>query len=439
MENSKTFKNKLTAVKGMNDLLPHNSYQWLWLTNKLQDWLQLYAYSYINTPILEYTDLFKRSIGEFTDIVEKEMYSFIDGLNGDKLTMRPEGTASVMRLAIEHNLLYNNTQKFWYLGPMFRHEKPQKGRYRQFHQLGVEALGFKDCNIDTEMIQMLHHLWQILGLNNVELHINCLGNTDERLLYRETLIKYFEQHLNILDEDAKRRLYENPLRILDSKNPKLLSIINAAPSLLDFLSTESLEYYNSWKIQLSSLGIKFTENTRLVRGLDYYNLSVFEWIINDANNLLGSQSTIAAGGRYDGLYKLLAHTEESVPAIGFAVGLERLLFVLEQYSLLPAENTTDIFIANMLHTESNVTPEQINIYSFKIASLLRQNNFTVIQNFNNTSIKSQFKKANTLKIKYVIIIGVDELQTNTVMLKYMDTGVQFKFTLTELLAHLINI
>ena len=321
---------KLSGVKGMNDILPVNSYQWLWLEGKLNAWLAQYGYNNMRTPILESTQLFTRSIGEVTDIVEKEMYSFVDSLYGDKLTLRPEGTAGIIRAVVEHSLLYNATQKLWYIGPMFRHERPQKGRYRQFHQLGVEALGFAGPDIDCEIILMLSHLWQILGLGGVELHINCLGNKEERLAHRQALISYFEQYQEILDEEAKRRLYSNPLRILDTKNPAMQELVTAAPRLIDYLGDESLSHYNGWKAGLDALNISYIENPRLVRGLDYYNLSVFEWVSSD----LGSQSTVCGGGRYDPLLAELGAKDNY--AIGFAIGLERLLLSLEAQNKLPA-------------------------------------------------------------------------------------------------------
>jgi histidyl-tRNA synthetase len=255
---------KFTGIKGMNDILPEQSKSWLWLEDKLREWLGRYGYNNIRTPILEDTGLFTRSIGEVTDIVEKEMYSFTDSLNGDKLTLRPEGTAGTLRAVLEHSLLYNATQKLWYIGPMFRHERPQKGRYRQFHQLGVEALGFQGPDIDAEIIVMLNDLWQKLGLKNVELHINCLGNSEERATHRNALISYFEANQNLLDEEAKRRLHSNPLRILDTKNPNMQDLVTNAPRLIDYLGDQSLAHYNGWKNYLDNMQISYLEN-RFIR------------------------------------------------------------------------------------------------------------------------------------------------------------------------------
>ncbi len=396
---------KLSGVKGMNDILPVNSYQWLWLEGKLNAWLAQYGYNNMRTPILESTQLFTRSIGEVTDIVEKEMYSFVDGLNGDKLTLRPEGTAGIIRAVVEHSLLYNATQKLWYIGPMFRHERPQKGRYRQFHQLGVEALGFAGPDIDCEIILMLSHLWQILGLGGVELHINCLGNKDERLAHRQALISYFEQHQKILDEEAKRRLYSNPLRILDTKNPAMQELVTAAPRLIDYLGDESLSHYNGWKAGLIALNIAYVENPRLVRGLDYYNLSVFEWVSSD----LGSQSTVCGGGRYDPLLAELGAKDNY--AIGFAIGLERLLLSLEAQNKLPAKPASDIYIVS--------DGDGTTALGFRLAAQLREHGFSVIQNFGGGSFKAQFKRADNSGSALTLVIGENEVKQQQVVVKSM--------------------
>ena len=396
---------KLVGVKGMNDILPSTSFQWLWLEQKLQQWLTQYGYENMRTPILESTHLFTRSIGEVTDIVEKEMYSFTDSLNGDLLTLRPEGTAGLLRGVIEHNLLYNAAQKLWYIGPMFRHERPQKGRYRQFHQLGVEALGHKGPDIDCEVILMLSHLWQILGLDGVELHINCLGNKEERLVHRAALINYFEQHKSLLDEEAQRRLYSNPLRILDTKNPTMQELVENAPKLLDYLGEQSQAHYTEWKSGLDALNIRYTENQRLVRGLDYYNLSVFEWVSSD----LGSQSTVCGGGRYDPLVAELGGKENY--AIGFAIGLERLLLSLEAQGKLPSLSTPDIYIINEGLGASEC--------AFKLAKQLREHGYKVLQNFGGGSFKSQFKKAANSGAKIAVVIGENEVQQQQVVIKSM--------------------
>jgi histidyl-tRNA synthetase len=401
---------KINAVKGMNDILPVDSHNWLWLEDQFHKLLSSYGYSNIRTPIVEDTKLFVRSIGEVTDIVEKEMYTFTDSLNGDSLTLRPEGTVGTIRAVNEHSLLYNQTQKLWYVGQMFRHERPQKGRYRQFNQLGVEALGFAGPDIDAEIIIMQKDLWQRLGINNLELQINCLGNKSERDTHRDALIKYFENHQAQLDEDSKRRLYTNPLRILDTKNPQMQELVNLAPKLIDHLNADSMQHYTSWMDLLSKLDIDFTQNHRLVRGLDYYNLSVFEWVSSD----LGAQSTVCAGGRYDPLIKELGGSDNY--AIGFALGIERLLLVLESQSLLPNKPGVDIYIANMgIGTD---------VYSFKLADRLRKCGFSVTQNFGNNSFKSQLKKADATKAAITLIIGENELLNNQIMVKFMFMGSQ---------------
>lgn len=406
---------KLNGVKGMNDLLPATSYQWLWLEDKLRVWLSQYGYENIRTPILENTQLFTRSIGEVTDIVEKEMYSFTDSLNGDALTLRPEGTAGTIRAVVEHNLLYNANQKLWYIGPMFRHERPQKGRYRQFHQLGVEALGFKGPDVDCEIILMLNHLWQILGLSGVELQINCLGNKDERLAHREALIAYFEQHQALLDEEAKRRLHTNPLRILDTKNPAMQELVGNAPKLLAYLGEHSQAHYTGWKAGLDALSIAYVENPRLVRGLDYYNLSVFEWVSSD----LGSQSTVCGGGRYDPLVAELSGKENY--AIGFAIGLERLLLSLEAQNKLIIKPDCDIYIVNDGFGAAEV--------AFSLAQELRTLGYKVIQHLGGGSFKSQFKKADSSGARLSLVIGENEVKLNQVVLKLMAEQKQ------ELIAH----
>ncbi|MBP9743457.1 MAG: histidine--tRNA ligase [Burkholderiales bacterium] len=413
---------KIIAIKGMNDILPDQSASWLWLEEQIRSWLLSYGYENIRTPIVEDVRLFIRSIGEATDIVEKEMYTFVDSLNGDNLALRPEGTAGTLRAAIEHGLLYNSTAKLWYMGQMFRHERPQRGRYRQFYQLGVEALGFKGPDIDSEIILMQQDLWQRLGINDLELQINCLGNKNERALHRENLIKYFENHLSILDEDAQRRLYKNPLRILDSKNPAMQDLIIKAPHLIDYLGDESLQHYLQWKENLVNLGIKFQENPRLVRGLDYYNLSVFEWV----SFALGAQGTLAAGGRYDPLVEELSGKPNY--AIGFAIGLERVLLVLNELNKTPQLPGLDIFIANY---GDNTQP-----LAFQLAVLLRKHGYNVVQNFGTNSFKSQLKRAAILRAKISLIIGETEVLKQQVMVKFMDKQLQELVDVEKLLIYL---
>lgn len=412
---------KFVGVKGMNDILPETSHNWLWLEQKLQKWLAQYGYANMRTPILEPTQLFTRSIGEVTDIVEKEMYSFSDSLNGDLLTLRPEGTAGLLRGVIEHNLLYNATQKLWYIGPMFRHERPQKGRYRQFHQLGVEALGFKGPDIDCEIILMLSHLWEILGLSGVELHINCLGDKNERQAHRTALIRYFEDHSDLLDEEAKRRLHTNPLRILDTKNPQMQDMVERAPRLIDYLGVESLAHYSGWKDGLTSLGIKFIENPRLVRGLDYYNLSVFEWVSSD----LGAQSTVCGGGRYDPLVAELGAKDNY--AIGYAIGLERLLLSLEAQGKLPQKSSPDIYVVN--------DGEGSSACALALANILRKAGYNVIQNFGGGSFKSQFKKADNSGARLTIVVGENEVQQGQVVIKSMTLQKQELIAQEQVLAY----
>lgn len=414
---------KITAVKGMNDVLPNTSFNWLWLEEELRKWLKSYGYENIRTPIVENTKLFKRSIGEVTDIVEKEMYNFTDDLNGDILTLRPEGTAGTVRAVLEHNLLYNATQKLWYLGPMFRHERPQKGRYRQFYQLGVEAMGFRGPDIDAEMILMLNELWIKLGIN-LQLQINCLGNVEERAKHRADLIEYFLAHEEELDADAKRRLHKNPLRILDTKNPAMQDLVENAPKLISYLGSESQEFYDEFKGLLTTLGVKFVENPCLVRGLDYYNLTVFEWISDN----LGAQGTIAAGGRYDPLITNLGGEDNY--AIGFAIGIERLLLELEAINGLPNGGKLDVFIAN--------NGVGTNKLAFSLAQDLRRDGIDVVQNMEQNSFKSQFKKANTLNAKYVIVIGDDELKNSMLTIKNMHEGKQETVKLDKIATYIKN-
>jgi len=395
---------KLQAIRGMNDVLPAESHQWEYFENTLRGWLADYGYQNIRTPIVESTPLFVRSIGEVTDIVEKEMYSFTDSLNGDSLTLRPEGTAGTLRAVVEHNLLYNTTQKLWYMGPMFRHERPQKGRYRQFHQIGVEALGMNGPDIDAEIIAMTAELWRRLGLaDSVQLEINTLGNKEERAAHREALIAYLEQHVAILDEDGKRRLYSNPLRVLDTKNPALQEMANAAPRLSDYLGDASRAHYEGWKALIDALGIPYVENPRLVRGLDYYNQSVFEWVTTE----LGAQGTVCAGGRYDGLIEQLGG--KPAPGIGFGMGMERVLLLLAEKGLLPARRSVDVFIVNQ--------GQGTTAYAMQLAQSLRMAGHSVIQHMGDASFKSQMKKADGSGAAVALIIGENEVATAQVVIK----------------------
>ncbi|BBH14087.1 MULTISPECIES: histidine--tRNA ligase [Chromobacterium] len=395
---------KYQAVKGMNDVLPAESYQWEFFEGKLRELLADYGYQNIRTPIVETTPLFVRAIGEVTDVVEKEMYTFIDSLNGDSLTLRPEGTAGTLRAVVEHNLLYNATQKLWYMGPMFRHERPQKGRYRQFHQMGVEALGFGGPDIDAEIIAMTADLWRRLGLSQyVRLEINSLGNQEERAAHRQALIAYLEQHVDILDEDGKRRMYSNPLRVLDTKNPALQQMANEAPKLSDYLGEASRAHYEGWKAMIRELGVDFVENPRLVRGLDYYNQSVFEWVTSE----LGAQGTICAGGRYDGLIEQLGG--KPAAGIGFGMGLERVVLLLQDKQLLPAQRSVDIYLVNQ--------GEGAALYAMKLAQNLRAAGLSVVQHLGEGSFKSQMKKADGSGAQFAVIVGENEIKTGQAVIK----------------------
>lgn len=397
---------KIKILKGMHDILPQNTDAWINLEKILYNWTNSYGYKQIRTPILENTDLFKRSIGNQTDVINKEMYVFND-LDNTSISLRPEGTASCLRSIIENNLLYgNNIQKLWYIGPMFRRERPQKGRFRQFHQIGIEALGCDSFDIDVEIIEMINNLFnKLLIIDKVELQINSLGNKEERNIFKNELISYFKKYEDELDIDNKRKLYTNPLRILDSKNPDIQYLCNNAPILINYLSDESLENYNKIKKFLSKLNINFKENYRLVRGLDYYNHIVFEWITND----LGSQSAICAGGRYDGLINDLGGGNYT--GVGFAIGIERLLLILEYYNNKEIfENTNpDIYII------SKDTNEKFK--SMEYAIKLRKIGYNVYYHCGLQKIPTQFKKADLSKAKLAIIIGEEELLNNTVTIK----------------------
>lgn len=402
---------KFQAVKGMNDILPAESFQWEYLESVLRQGLSRFGYSNIRTPIVENTPLFVRSIGEVTDIVEKEMYTFTDQLNGDSLTLRPEGTAGTLRAVVEHSLLYNATQKLWYMGPMFRHERQQKGRYRQFHQMGVEALGFAGPDIDAEIIALTACLWKALGIEQfVRLEINTLGNPQERALHRDALIKYLESHVDILDEDGKRRLYTNPLRVLDTKNPALQDMANGAPRLIDYLGEESLSHYEGWKKLITGLGISYIENPRLVRGLDYYNHSVFEWVTDE----LGAQGTICAGGRYDGLIEQLGG--KPAPGIGFGMGVERVLLLLQDKNLLPTRAGIDVYIVQQ--------GEGAALYAMKIAQQLRDGGLAVVQHLGDGSFKSQMKKADASGASFAVIVGENEIKESKAIVKALRQDAQ---------------
>jgi histidyl-tRNA synthetase len=395
----------LQAIRGMHDILPEHSPRWQWLEAKAKQVLSAYGYQEIRLPIVEKTDLFKRSIGEVTDIVEKEMYTF-DDRNGDSLTLRPEGTAGCLRACLEHGLLHNQSQRLWYYGPMFRHERPQKGRYRQFYQLGVETYGMPGPDIDAEIILLTERLWKNLGIRSkVELQINSLGTSAERASYRDILVAYFKQHSELLDEDSLRRLETNPLRILDSKNPAMQSMLAQAPVLVTHLGEESLAHFNTLKATLDAVGIHYQINTRLVRGLDYYGKTVFEWVTDE----LGAQGTICAGGRYDGLIEQLGGKANH--AIGFAMGMERILALLEQNDNLTIEPCADVYMIRV-----GVAAEAAGM---QLAERIRDHipGLKLVVNCEGGSFKSQFKKADKSGANYAIILGDDEVAHQVAALK----------------------
>jgi histidyl-tRNA synthetase len=395
----------IQAIRGMHDILPEQSPYWQWLEQNARQVLASYGYQEIRLPIVEKTELFKRSIGEVTDIVEKEMYTF-DDRNGDSLTLRPEGTAGCLRACLEHGLLHNQTHRLWYYGPMFRHERPQKGRYRQFYQLGVETYGMPGPDVDAELILLTDRLWKKLGIRDkVELQLNSLGTTEERAVYRGKLVEYFNQHIDVLDEDSLRRLETNPLRILDSKNPDMQLMLLEAPVLLEHLGEDSLQHFNSLKSMLDDLGISYQLNTRLVRGLDYYGKTVFEWVTDE----LGSQGTICAGGRYDGLIEQLGGKANH--AIGFAMGMERILALVEQLETVNIEPSVDVYLIRV--------GQEAEKAGLLLSERIRDSidGLKLQLNCGGGSFKSQFKKADKSGAAFAIIIGDDEALRGEVALK----------------------
>jgi histidyl-tRNA synthetase len=395
----------------MNDMLPTTAHAWEHIEQIARTVLRAYSYQQIRTPILEHTQLFTRSIGEVTDIVEKEMYSFEDKLNGEQLTLRPEGTAAVVRACIEHNLLYNNPQRLWYWGPMFRHERPQRGRYRQFHQLGVEALGFAGPDIDAEIILMCQTLFDDLGIIGPRLEINCLGQAHERLAHRQDLISYLQKNSNQLDEESQRRLHTNPLRILDTKNPALQDLVNQAPKLIDYLGEDSLKHFDTLQNLLKANNLPFKLNYRLVRGLDYYNLTVFEW----TTDKLGAQGTLIGGGRYDPLIQQMGG--KPTPACGWALGIERILELLHQEQLIPERETCQVYIVHQSIHHAMLIAEQLRRASLNV--LLHCTSDGGVASF-----KTQMKKADASGAAYAVIIGSDEIANHTVQLKSLRTDLE---------------
>jgi len=398
---------KLTAVKGMNDLLPPDSAAVEWLEHKVRALMARYAYRNIRTPIVERTPLFVRGLGEVTDIVEKEMYSFEDRLNGDPLTLRPEATAGVVRAALEHSMLYDGPKRLYYMGPMFRHERPQKGRYRQFDQIGAEALGFSGAEVDAELILMATALWQEIGLTDVRLEINSLGQPGERLAHRQALIAHFEHHADVLDEDARRRLYSNPLRILDTKNPHMQAVVESAPQLLDFLGTDSLAHFNALRAILDANGVTYRINPRLVRGMDYYNLSVFEFV----TDRLGSQGTVCAGGRYDYLFEQLGG--KPAPAVGWALGVDRVLELARASGFSPALPLPDAYA---VVSDSSAMPLVLaTLQALRLAGVSVQMHSSTLEGMG--SLKSQFKRADSSGARFALVFGADEVCARQVTIK----------------------
>ncbi|MCX7278873.1 MAG: histidine--tRNA ligase [Burkholderiales bacterium] len=403
---------KLTAVKGMNDILPPDSARWEWLEDKVRTLMARSAYRMIRTPIVEPTALFVRGTGETTDIVEKEMYSFEDRLNGEQLTLRPENTPGVVRAAIQHNLTYDGGKRLYYMGPMFRHERPQRGRYRQFYQLGVEALGFSGPEVDAEIMLLAHELFANLGLRNVRVELNSLGVPAERQAHRAALIAYFEQHRELLDTDAQRRLLTNPLRILDTKNPAMQAMVQDAPQLLSYLGEASLKHLNTVQTLLTSCGVQWTVNPRLVRGLDYYSHTVFEFITDE----LGAQGTLCGGGRYDGLFELLGG--KPTPAVGWGMGIERVLeLIKEQGAELPLQ-AADAYAVVPDATALPVAMQTLQ--TLRRAGVQVQMHAGAGEGVG--SMKSQLKKADGSGARFALIFGADELAQNLVTVKSLRDG-----------------
>lgn len=398
---------KLFAVKGMNDILPPESARWEAFEHKVRALMRLFAYENIRTPIVEPTALFVRGLGEVTDIVEKEMYSFDDRLNGEALTLRPESTAGVVRAVVEHSLLYNGPKRLYYMGPMFRHERPQRGRYRQFHQIGAEALGFSGGEVDAELILMASALWKEIGLTDVALQINSLGQPEERLQHREALIAHFERNESVLDEEAKRRLHLNPLRLLDSKNPAMQGIIESAPKLLDFLGDASRAHLTTVTGILQANGIAFTINPRLVRGMDYYNLTVFEFV----TTRLGSQGTICAGGRYDYLMEQVGG--KPAPAVGWAMGVERVLELLKEQNTPTTVEPLDVYA--VVPDVGALPQAMVCLQSLRSFGVSVQMHASTADGM--AGMKAQFKRADASGARFALVFGADEVAQGVVTVK----------------------
>jgi histidyl-tRNA synthetase len=417
-------KVKIQGVRGMNDVLPADASLWESFESTVASALRAYGYERIRTPIVESTSLFVRGIGEVTDIVEKEMYSFVDGLNGDSLTLRPENTAAVVRSVIEHNLAYERPQRLWYSGPMFRHERPQKGRYRQFHQVGAEAIGFAGPDVDAELILMCQRIWDDLGLPPIKLEINCLGQSDERQAHRIALISYFEANESQLDGDAKRRLHSNPLRILDTKNAAMQTLVDGAPQLIQFLGEASLKHFEGLQRLLKSQNMPFKVNPRLVRGLDYYNLTVFEWIAPVGDSWL----TICGGGRYDPLIELIGG--KATPGCGFALGVERVLEMMRSKTPAEPEPLCDVYVIHQ--------GDAAQVAAFTAAESMRSAGLDVVVHAGSGNFKAQFKRADQFRAQFAVIIGEDEVARSEVALKNLDSQTQITVAMDQLVPALVD-
>ncbi|CAM4059713.1 histidine--tRNA ligase [Vibrio neonatus] len=410
----------IQAIRGMNDCLPTQSPLWQKLESTVKRVVSAYGYNEVRMPIVEMTNLFSRAIGEVTDVVEKEMYTFEDR-NGDSLSLRPEGTAGCVRSGIENGLLYNQEQRLWYMGPMFRHERPQKGRYRQFHQCGVEVFGLDGPDVDAELIMMTARLWRELGIDkHVRLELNSIGSLEARANYRTALIEYLEQHIDVLDDDCKRRMYTNPLRVLDSKNADVQAILGEAPRLADYLDPESKAHFAGLCELLDAAGIEYQVNQRLVRGLDYYNRTVFEWITES----LGSQGTVCGGGRYDGLVEQLGG--KPTKAVGFAMGLERLVLMLETLELADVRRSVDAYVVT--------AGEGTMLAGMKLAEELREQlpELRVMNHFGGGNFKKQFKRADKVGAAVALVLGENEVSENNVVIKDLIGGEQITIAQADL-------
>jgi len=422
---------KIFGVKGMNDVLPVDAPLWELFENTVQTVLKSYGFQQIRTPIVEPTALFARGLGEVTDIVEKEMYSFVDSMNGDTLTLRPECTAGIVRSVIEHNLTYEGPKRLWYTGPMFRHEKPQRGRYRQFHQIGAEALGFAGPDVDAELIMMCQRLWDDLGLQDVRLELNSIGDAEERNRHRADLIAYFEQHQDLLDGEAKRRLHTNPLRILDTKNPAMQAMVNGAPQLLNYLGEESRAHFEGVQKILRHNNVPFTINPRLVRGMDYYNRTVFEWVTDQ----LGAQGTVCGGGRYDPLIEMIGG--KPTPACGFAMGVERLLELMKASGEQFAPNQCDVYVVHQ--------GEAAQLQAFVLAERLRDAGLDVVLHCASANgignFKAQMKRADASGAAFAVIVGEDEMTKGMASVKALRTegdGQQASVAFDQVVDHVVD-